>query len=228
MASIIDDGVISQHYETILKELMNETPKITEAAKNVLSHELAKLTVNTSEKAEDSRKVVVFDAPELLSSIKLVLKCITNLQLEDPLEWGRKNSQKPEQSGIQRIEEITKYKAAYALWRRAKNAGQSPSKLLGKTFLQIIWTQVRHEVLTPVQQPITSTRKNETLLFVVEAFERSLDDQNIDSQLIWAADINKVVATRHKERQEKAVERLQEAERAQEEFRNDVVEQLES
>jgi hypothetical protein len=200
----------SQHYDRVLNQLMKEMPKINDAAKNLLAEEIAKATVVDTQ----------IGSTELLQGIQKVLKAIRSVELVDPVEWGRRNPQKETESGIERMEEIMKYKASYALWKRVKASGESPAKLLGRTYLILVWNQVKAHVESQKDNP-------EVVGFIMTAFENSLNDPQREVDVVWTVNMSAAVATRHKERQVQALERARDAQAQQEELRNVIIEQLE-
>jgi len=202
-----NDNEANPYFDEVASELMKETPKISEAAKNLLSEVIANCAV----------KKVDFDPVEALGTVQLVLKGIRSMPLLEPSEWIRKNPQEDEQSGLERMEQVTRYKVSYALWKRSTSSGQSPSKLLGRSFLQVVWPQVRQYV--EKKHPQNST--TETIL---EAFQSSLTDVK-DLDVSWARNMIEVVEQRHQERKKQAEERM---ERAQDHLKAEIMEQLES
>jgi len=194
----------SKHFDEVANRLMEELPKIKDAAKNLLSEQLARQAV-----AEQR-----VDANELLPAIQKVLKAIKSVPLLEPTEWGRRNPQEPNESGVDRIEKLVTYKAAFMLWKRAKSAGASPSALLGRSFLVTIWPQVKDEIGK-------SESPSPALELVVKAFEESLTSTNVLS-LVWTTDMKETVALRHKERKDQAEQRLRQ--QAQEEAERPLVE----
>ena len=199
-------------FERTLVEFMNEQPKISDAAKNLLSEHMARSQISGQR----------FEAPQLLNAVQQALKAIKSVDLQDPVAWGHANPQGEQESGLDRMDAIARYKAAYTLWKQAKAKNQSPAKLLGKSFLVITWSQIRSHI------ELAQGSENEALVYILNAFEQSFNSTKPETDIIWTSNLYEAIAARQLERQNQASERIKEAERAQEELREAVIEQLES
>jgi hypothetical protein len=197
----------SAQFNALLTAYMNEQPKINDAAKNLLAELLA---INATQGT--------YDAAQLLPAIQKVLKSLKTVVLLDPVAWGRANPQGQAEKATERMDAIMRYKAAYLLWKRVTTKGESPGKLLGKSFLQQTWQQVK-ENMGP-------TDANDTLVYVVSAFENSLAPARPEVDVVWSNNMHETIGVRHKERKEKAAVRAQEAAEAEHELRHAVIEQL--
>ena len=167
--------------------LMNELPRISDAAKNLLAEELAKGSVEPAEG---------------LAAVQQVLKAVRAIDMADPIAWGKANPQ--EGSGMKRMEDIARYKAALILWKKALQSNQSPSKLLGKSFLKLVWKQVREKVLSADADNVTNQK-------IIQAFEASLFTES-EVDVVWTTDLNAALAMRRKLREEKVADRMKQME----------------
>ncbi|KAH9248330.1 hypothetical protein BASA81_014004 [Batrachochytrium salamandrivorans] len=180
----------SSAFDGELLRLMNETPKIVDAFKNLLAQELATSTQ--------------FSQSELLSSVQLLLKQIRELVLIDPVEWGLKTPQLESQSGLERMDQIMKYKAAYTLHKQCQTKQHSTCKLLGKSFLGLVWSQVSTSV---------GNGGGPAMELVIRVMSQSLVDAggSNEKSLVWEQDFNAALAWRQAQRVEQAKLREEQA-----------------
>jgi len=182
---------------------MEEKPKINDAAKTLFAVLVAKEKSSITETG--------FEAAAVLLGIQSLLKALKTIDLLDPIEWGRENPQLEAESGFERLQGITRYKAAFSLWRRAKSANKSPSQLLGKSFLLIIWDQYKSYVLKTVESEIG--------LLVLAALGQSLKHEDNDLAVVWEMDLGSALSQKQKVRKEQAQQR---ADEEQESLRNEI------
>lgn len=174
----------SSAFDAELVRLMGETPKIVDAAKNLLAQELATSTQ--------------FSQSELLSSVQLLLKQIRDVALVDPVEWGLGTPQLESQSGLERMDQIMKYKAAYTLHKQCQAKQHSTCKLLGRSFLGSVWPQVRASL---------GTGGGPAMALVIQ----SLVGEGEGASLVWEQDFNAALARRQAQRVEQAKLREEQA-----------------
>lgn len=181
----------SIHFDSELTRLMEEKPKVVDAAKNLLAQIMA----------TNSPDVSAFSQQELLQGIQRVLKSVRNLKMMHPVEYFNANPQLDSQSGVARIEQVMHYKAAYTLHLQAQNKQQSSCKLLGKSFLVLVWPQI--------EQNLKPSSADDAIQFLLQEFARSFNEQD---ELVWAQDMHAIFAQRQQTRVEQAKLRLEEEE----------------
>jgi hypothetical protein len=190
-----------------LQRLSSEKPNISEAIKTLIAQELAKSKIEL----RSAFGAIESDGQnETLKAGGLFLRTINGMVLISPEEWTRFNPQGDDQTGIQRMDEIATYRAAFALWKRAKDTQNKPSLLLGREFLTIIWNQLEtklNEIIIPL--PVKDAV---VVREFINAIKNSLIIVNEQTEVVWAVNVEKVLADRHIKRVDNAKQRLKERE----------------
>ena len=129
----------SKETDDMCSLLMSEEPKIEYVVKNVLTLLLAGNMSTTMQVEREERMTPGI----VIGCGRLFVRTVNNFQLMDPLEWGIANPQ-GEMPGLQRIEEVSRYRIAHLLWKKVKDRDGKVCKLFGKHFL--LWTAIMEPV----------------------------------------------------------------------------------
>jgi len=191
--------------EAWLDELTHDLPTISDAFKTLLAHELAQAHI------EQRMAFGSADVAGALAAVRAVLSAINALKLPSPVEYGMQFPQADAQSGFDRMDQIAKYRVAYALAKSLQGSATKPvlpSKALGRKYLTIVWPMVKSSIASEADPAVK---------LVVAAVEASLSDGGSTqsppaSQLVWSADVDATLAQRHAQRKVDAATRQAEAE----------------
>lgn len=187
---ITPEGILEQVAATLLEE----TPKIDIAAKNFIAYYVGK-------------QVASF--PEALRVMQSVLRHLQKAELLPLIEWLDAVPQGENQTGIDRIDQVTKYKVVLSLRKRIAHKGSRVSKTFGKSFFTDtnIWPRVRAACLSELGD-------SEVTACMLDTFERSFLSFSCESKeieelqtLVWSADFNAVLRDRREKRVTEASER---------------------
>jgi len=135
--------------------LLREAPKIDAAVKNYLAVRIAKhQTTHLQNKVhvlgEDGLEVLEeLEQLDPMTSQRLcaaVLKAVNEHELLPPHEWAASKPQGEEQSGLDRIQELSEYKVVHMVWSKARAAETKPAKALGRSALALVWPDVRPKI----------------------------------------------------------------------------------
>lgn len=178
--------------------IMEEEPKISEAAKNLFTVLLAEGFA---------------DATALHACSKVVLQGITAHEMLQVPQWGLEHPQGEQQTATARIEQLGEYKVRYTVWKMAKTSGARPTKMLGRSWLRSVWTDIEPNVLTSTRKADMDAQHGEGLFEqYVERFRSELED---DSSMFWVADFDQVLRDKAAERLSRAADRLKAQEEAE-------------
>ena len=151
--------------------LMQEEPKISEAAKNLFTVRLAEGFA---------------DATALHACSKVVLQAITAHEMLPVPQWGLAHPQREQQSAAARIDQLGEYKVRYTVWRMAKTSGARPTKMLGRSWLRSVWADIEPTVLTSERNASMDSQHGEGLFEeYVGRFRSELEE---DSSMFWVSD----------------------------------------
>ena len=189
--------------EAWLDELTHDLPTISDAFKTLLAHELAQAHV------EQRMAFGSTDVAGALAAVRAVLSAINMLRLPSPVEYGAQFPQADAQSGLDRMDQIAKYKVAYTLGKSLQQQQQGsatkpvlPSKTLGRKYLTIVWPMVKSSL----------AEASDAVKLVVAAVEASLHGGGSQAHIVWSADVDATLAQRHAQRKIDAAARQAEAE----------------
>lgn len=227
--------------------LLLETPKVDAAVKNLLAVQIGRVqvlqvrgkihTIGSSglevlEELEDCDPMV------LQKLCGLILREINAHELEDPLEWASRNPQGQDQPGLDRIDQISSYKALHFVWTKSKKHQDNQSnnnqdarraakvtKLFGRSMLETIWPDVRPKILekgTSLASQAIVEKLLDNLLPQDDIASNSKPsasaelrgvrkDETDDSDLVWASDFNQAILLRSKKRKEEVDKKAQAA-----------------
>ena len=124
--------------------LANDQPKLDAALKNLLSFALAeaKASGGTPQQLQETAR----SAQAAARSISIA---INGLQMPAAPQWGLKNPQGENESAVDRMESLARYKAAHAMHDKLKQAGPEckTTKYFGRLFLEDtrVWPEVKAE-----------------------------------------------------------------------------------
>ncbi len=206
--------------------LLNEMPKIDTAVKNLLATKIGQHRTkepSVKEMFGDKAKVlgengnwvsatdkqdeqVPLDPMEIQKIGGALLRTINQHELEDPISWATSNPQGNEQGGMERIEEISRYKVVYIVWNKTRqqrsNNDKSKGKItltLGRSVLELVFPQIEARVVSESVR-ITKRTTEEVKSFLSELLSK--DHQDVD--LIWATNYQEALLKRSQERTLKA------------------------
>lgn len=154
-------NVPSADFDAEVQKLVDESPKLDSACKNLIALLSAK-SLPTEEPVPTT---------ELLSCARVLLKKLNAHIFVDVVEWGTKHPQ-GEQTALARINQLREYKVVSALRARVGQMSGKPSKLFGKSFIlwSGCWKEVREEC--EANQPLDVPDNVYTLF--LDSFELSL------------------------------------------------------
>jgi len=126
-----EDMHMVEAFSELAEELLSDTPKLCDIMKNYVAIVVGQSVV--------SGEVVKLEHAGLMA--REVLKGLSLLDLPPAPEWGalESNKQGSDQSGLDRVNQLTRYKVARMLHARALGSGAKLSAIFGKKFL--IWTR---------------------------------------------------------------------------------------
>jgi len=219
----MSDSEESKIMDSILDIIRTEQPKIDASVKNFLSVLIAKgqkdpaVARSVSSSTSSTVDSLIDLSPHfLMDYAKLFLSCVQQTEMIDYSEYFTLNLQKADESAIDRLNEMCKYKAFYAYRQHVIQSGQKVSKHFGRSYFTFanIWSRIRGQYLSRLE---SGENKNLTLgegLQFIELYEKSLaiaNDTNTDSDIIWAQNFQQALQKRQISRMENATQRVNEA-----------------
>lgn len=135
MASKIETA--EELLERYCKEILDDSPKFDDALKNLISM--------CSASAKSTNKN---DFATILEIAKIISKSYNSHSLLDLGEWTSINIQS-EQSSVERLEQIARYKAALYIRVKMINSNVKFSKGLGLTYIRwtLLWPNLKENIL---------------------------------------------------------------------------------
>lgn len=127
-----------------IEELQNEVPRIDAAVKNLIT-----LLVGSKN----------FEIKDALTMGKALLNAVQQTSLLDIDEFCSKYPQRDNQSGLDRLTEVCRYKTVFGLRNLVLDTKAKVSKLFGRKYL--IWTKIWPDILSHTQN---SLKSNATLM----------------------------------------------------------------
>lgn len=142
--------------------IMNEEPKIESAIKNLMAVLLASaVSFSTlsqsipalhSEDRDDALRNRIqenLNPGTALICARLLLKAINACELPDIVQWGLDNVQPEDQNGLDRLDDLCKYKVMCLLVNKARAKGGKVCKLFGRSFFPWtrLWQKIREAVV---------------------------------------------------------------------------------
>mmetsp|Transcript_31963 Transcript_31963/g.56451 ORF Transcript_31963/g.56451 Transcript_31963/m.56451 type:complete len:261 (+) Transcript_31963:73-855(+) len=203
--------------------LMEEMPRIEAALKSYLSMRMAEglTTGSEADKGTSGAKSAAASAAALQGCARVVLKTLNALDLPPAPQWGLRHPQGEEESAVEYMTRLGKYKVVQALWSRCRAADQKPAKLLGRSSMQIAFPEVSAQILADLPGCAASARATEEQLrefitgfaatLVDDSSAMATDDGPSDAELVWSTNMAASLAARQEARKSQAAERVQRA-----------------
>lgn len=181
--------------------LQADLPRISDAAKSMCS------VLAASEITRADETTPPHELPHLLTIAKVVLKRINAHELPPPDKWAERHPQGAEESGADRIDAITRFKACAAIRFKAAGAGAKVTKLCGRAFLRATycWEDGVAEGARSELQGVPA----HTVDAFLDGWGHAIAGDGDDADLVWAADFNKALEARRAARREEVAERRQ-------------------
>jgi hypothetical protein len=209
------------------KEVMEETPKLDAALKN-----LASILMGNSVTRSESDPGKPRSPNQVINSMKYLYKAINAQAFKESPQWGVDHPQGEEQSALDRIEQIKRYKVVKMLHSRVcgtdhdvqnnskgKVGSPSPGKYFGKKFFtwaEGAFDEIKARAVATADKVATMTEDDKDALNdFVAAFEQSLRDDDAEyADLVWSTDFTRALQERQKARQEKVARQKEDEEAA--------------
>ena len=195
----------TQTIEQAMKALKSETPRITDAIKNLCSI-LAAVDLARGDKRQP--KQPPHEISMLLDIAKVVLACINAHELVSPDEWVQRHTQLESETASDRIA-ITQYRACHVLRALAAAVPNAKiTKLFGRGFIN--GTRCWSDIDISSRQKLAANPKfagsEHTITAFLDGWAKSIasergggDGSDEDySGLIWAADFNAALQVQKK------------------------------
>ena len=199
--------------DAVLAAMMQERPCISDAMKNVVSVLASKDIVSTAAGSTPAASRTTsgpsHDMSHLLAIAKHILKATNEHTLPPPAAWAAANPQGEEESGADRIDALTNYKASFALVAEAHGKpGAKVTKLLGRSLLRHTrcWDDSLRErcatELAALRYPPSTVEA-----FLAAWGDSLWADADSDLQLVWAVDLQAALQARQRARQQEVADR---------------------
>jgi hypothetical protein len=198
------EGILEQ----VMSTLLEETPKIDVAAKNFIAYYVGNQAASSAE------------GMSFTEGLRIIQSLLRHLQSTDllPLNaWLDAVPQGDDQTGIDRIDQVAKYKVIYSLRKRIEASGTRVSKTFGLSYFvdTNIWPRVRAACLAELGGLDAAAD-------MLDAFERSFTNtsgrRNVAEDLhamVWSTDFNAVLRDRRERRVAGVLERANSAQEEQ-------------
>eukprot|EP00931_Biecheleriopsis_adriatica_P065396 TRINITY_DN39924_c0_g1_i1.p1 TRINITY_DN39924_c0_g1~~TRINITY_DN39924_c0_g1_i1.p1 ORF type:complete len:267 (-),score=83.49 TRINITY_DN39924_c0_g1_i1:94-849(-) len=193
-----------------VQRLMEELPRIDAALKNFLSLRMAQGFMPAEEGQPAASPAV--NGLALQGCARVLLKTLNAHDALSAQQWGQQHPQGPDERGLDYMARLSNYKVAQSLWARSQQAGEKPSKMLGRSALQVMLPEVTKKILADVETCAksagTSKEQLENFLADFAAVTAETADMDLqtaaDSELVWAKDMRRTLADRQQLRQQDA------------------------
>lgn len=189
-----------EDYDEYILYLQNENPKIDIAMKNYISVLLGRSFAASD--TDNTLGMISFSTNQALLCAKIVLKAIQSIDLLDYLEFSSQYPQREMQTGLDRIQELSRYKALRFLRDRVISSNQSVNKFFGKSYF--LWSKQWTSVAEKILASDPGTISKEQLHYFVHYFGESLSDE---THIVWSIDFQETIYKRSQQRKEAIVER---------------------
>jgi hypothetical protein len=180
-----------------IQGIMDEKPKITPAVKNYFAKLLAEGFCDVAELQALSRELV---------------QRINAFVMPTPPQWGLTHPQGENQSALDRIEQITKYKVLHKMREMALGNNGKPTELFGKTLLDVVFGDIKANRLKEIceivghPQEDEEKAKEDRITSFWEGFDSELT--SVDS-IVWAEDFAGALRKRQEQRSKEIKERVE-------------------
>jgi len=218
----------SHPMDATLKVLQSETPRISVACKNLVAVVAGQDLVPAAADGESNKKPAdkkPHEMQHLLEVAKTILKCVNAYDLPTEQAWQEKHPQGEDESGSERIEAVTAYKACFTASAAVRRVQARPAvttyspaaanakitKLFGRGYLRATkcWEDGVGEACA---QELARLRfPPHTCKAMLATFEKAIHDtaEDGDAALIWAADFHAALHARRLAREAEVRERRQ-------------------
>ena len=192
--------------------LKADRPSITEAMKNFASVLGGQDLVADADKTKQKKP---HDVNHLIEMAKVVLKCVNAHELLSPDAWAEKHPQGEDESGSDRIDSITNFRAAAALREHAISVpGAKLTKLFGRMYLRATrcWEDGVGDAAAAELARLRFPRHTVDAFLsgwaqaIEPAAAKTTDEEDVN-ELVWAADFNAVLQARRRAREQEINER---------------------
>ena len=198
-----DEETQVEAFSELAEELLTDTPKLATIMKNYVATVVGQSLVND--------EVVKLDHATTMA--REVLKALTLLDLPPAPEWGslESNKQGPEQSGLDRVNQLSRYKVARMLHSRVIKTKAKISNTFGLKFLICTRSWITLKNLCESKLPKGVDEELWRSLFdnfelALRAVELGSDDPTLfQVDLIFANDFSSALSVRNVKRREEVV-----------------------
>ena len=139
----------------IVREIQEEQPKIDAAVKNWLAFKMASAnTAATAQTPDAAQKAQM----TFIAHARKILVAVNSFSLMPSPQWGALRPQGATQSGMSRMDQLSRYNVLHGMWERAAQVrGAKNTKLFGRAFLLACWPEIEAALLasTPASPPST-------------------------------------------------------------------------
>lgn len=151
----------------LAQEVQQELPTIYVSVKNLIACALGKNYEVPQEPKMQPQNV--------MTCAKYLLQAIRSYPLPDVEQFCEEHPQPDDQLGVDRLEDICKYKVIHALRYKAEEKGGKITRLFGKSYIQWskMWTSFRRTTVELIQE--NTHIPMEEIEFFLRTYEASLD-----------------------------------------------------
>ena len=199
--------------DAAMTTLQTDLPRISDAMKNFCAF-LAATDLTAGDK-QSKDKAKPHDFQHLLAIAKAVLKIINAHALAPPDAWAQRHPQAEEESGTERIEGLTMYRACHGLRAHAATApGAKVTKLFGRRYLRAtrMWEDGVGEAAAAELARLRYPEHTVHAFLTGWATAVSPGDDAAAADccsLVWAADFNEALRARRAARDQEVRERVE-------------------
>ena len=146
---------------------------------------------------------------------KLLLQAIQAHDLPSINDFVLQYPQLDEQTGVDRLDMLCKYKAVYGLHASAKKAGGRVSRLFGRSYFlwSRCWPQIRANTILLIQTVANIDEADVNI--ILNVYERTINTSTDDqiqnkemTELIWAVDFTEALRSKQRQRSQVVAGRL--------------------
>lgn len=210
-------------FDEEVKMVAEELPKIDSALKNCASVlSAASLTRSESDPGTSRSQL------EWINCMKIFYKAVNLQTFKESPQWGVEHPQGQEQSALDRVDQIKRYKVLKSLHDKVLGSDGKPGKYLGKKFFswaEGTFEEVKQRAYSLANLSDSDIRNIESvpgkyaIVEFCEVLEQSLvkDDKEY-ADLIWAVDFQKALQQRQADRAQRVKEQKEREAAAKEEI----------
>ena len=207
-------------FDEEVKLAMEDMPKLDGALKNCAS-----VLTATSLTRSETDPGVSRSQLEWISCMKIFYKAVNLQTFKESPQWGVEHPQGEDQSALDRVDQIRRYKVIKSLCDKVAASDAKPGKYLGKKFFA--WAdgtfeevkQRAYSLANLSDSDINKTEDKCALVEFCECMEQSLkEDDKEYADLIWAVDFQKALQKRQADRAQRVLEQKEREAAAQREI----------